>query len=410
MTQASELPAHLETGAPADARVGTVRAYLSLLLLVVGVVSWRRRTYFDGGFDPVVVIKAMLVTLAVLLAITIPKRVAWERLPTGILAILIIYSVETTVGGWASGSIFSAAVLSVRLLLTASVIIVLVAKYEGLELFAMLRNVMLAVGLVSMATGGTSTGRLTGGIPPLSPNELALLFGVTVLSLAWTLLHGNGPRFGGLALVLLLAAVFLTGSRTGLAFLIVALIAMVVQCRRVPIMAFFAAVAVIPAMVYIIGATGVVSTFADRGGEGNITTLSSRTIAWSAAFDQGDNIPEKLFGGGLALKQIPVAGQYWNQQTLDSTWISALVQGGYLGVVLLIMWVFAAMGASFRSARPERLLWTSLLIFVVGRSFLESGMLDSTAAFLVFFTVCLVGRRPFVSRRLPPVLATPPGG
>ena len=48
-------------------------------------------------------------------------------------------------------------------------------------------------------------------------------------------------------------------------------------------------------------------------------------------------------GGGLALKRIPVQGQYWNDQGLDSSWVSAWVQGGLLCVLLLAVWAVSAL-------------------------------------------------------------------
>jgi hypothetical protein len=378
--------------------VGQIRGYVSFGLLLVGVVSWRQKAYFTGGIDPVVVGKAIIVALALMFALTIPRRVMWERIPMSALVLLGLYSVETALGGGASQDLFAASVLSIRLLLTAAVVLVLAAKTESFELFTIMRNTMIALALVSMATGSTASGRLSGGIPPLTPNELALLCGVSVLSIAWTCLNGKGNFVHAALFVVLFGVVYLTGSRTGLGLLIVAVLAMVVQARRIPLAAFVASVALIPTAFYIIGSTGLVSSFVDRGGSGNVTTLSSRTIAWTAAFHRGGGLLQQLLGGGLALKQIPVSGQYWNQQILDSTWISALVQGGYIGIVLLVVWCVIALRGAFRAARPERLLWTGLLIFVVGRSGLESGMLDSSSAFLVFFVISIVSRAPTQAR------------
>jgi hypothetical protein len=392
MTMYESLPAHPVTDTRVVRRLDDVRAHLVMTLLVVGVVSWRRKTYFSGGFDPVVVAKAALIALALVIALSIPGRARLERLPVSSLVLLVVYSVVTALGGWVSGSLFSAAVLSIRLLITAAVLIVMSTKFSGVRLFELLRNAMLVVALVSVATGSAVKGRLTGGIPPLSPNELALLGGVSVLSLAWAALQGRGRPSHGVLFLALMVIVYLTGSRTGLAFLVIALVVMLVQSRYIPIAAALGGLTLIPTAAWVIGSTGFVQAFADRGGQGNITTLSSRTIAWSAALQRGGPLYQQLFGGGLALKQIPVAGQYWNQQTLDSTWISALVQGGYVGVLLLLLWVGAAISAVARSVPQERMLWTGLVVFVVGRSVLESGMLDSSAAFLLFFVVCLGAR------------------
>ncbi len=378
----------------AAGETGVLRAYVCVTLLVGGVVSWRPYTYFTGTFDPVVALKALLVGVALLVAFTIPRRIEWDRLPVSVLVLLVVYSLETTLGGWSNDSFVPAAVLSIRLLLTASVLILLVAKFRPMDVFVILRNAMLAFAAISVATGSSGSGRLFGGTPPLFPNELALLFGVSALSLAAASLAGRGSLLRPIGIVVLLAMVYLTGSRTGLAVLVIALVVMLLLSRRVPVPAFIAAVSVVPIAFFVIGTTGVLATFVDRGGAGNVTTLSSRTIAWDAALHRGGTIYEQVFGGGLQLKQIPVQGQYWNVQTLDSTWVSALVQGGYLGIVLLGVWSFIALARAIRCPGPQRVLWTGLLVFVIGRSVLESGMFDSTPAFLVFFLACFIDRRP----------------
>ncbi len=100
-------------------------------------------------------------------------------------------------------------------------------------------------------------------------------------------------------------------------------------------------------------------------------------------------------GAGLAKKQVPVVGQFWKTQVLDSSWMSALVQAGRSG------WCCSVFGSRGRS-RPRctghgahRMLFVGLLAYLIARSILESGLVDSTTAFMTFFLVSvLAGATP----------------
>ena len=133
-----------------------------------------------------------------------------------------------------------------------------------------------------------------------------------------------------------------TGSRAALGGAIVAMGVMAVQARRLPRIAMFGAVVSFVAIVYSMTATTLLSSFFLRGGEQNVASLSSRTIAWSAAFDYSDSNWVRWMGAGLAKKEIPVTGQYWQTQVLESSWISALVHAGRPGALLLIVWTLWA--------------------------------------------------------------------
>jgi O-antigen ligase len=102
---------------------------------------------------------------------------------------------------------------------------------------------------------------------------------------------------------------------------------------------------------------------------------------------------KRWFGGGLPMKHIPVSGQYWQTQLLDSSWISALVQTGLVGLALTAVWVLATLASAFRTPRPWRPLWVGLVVFIGLRSLLESGLFDASTSFIVFAIVSLVTER-----------------
>jgi hypothetical protein len=143
----------------------------------------------------------------------------------------------------------------------------------------------------------------------------------------------------------------------------------------------------VPLVAYVVLETDLLRSVLERGGSENVTTLSSRTIAWNAAFEMDRPWLQTWFGEGLSVKQIPVPGQYWSTQLLDSSWVSAFVQGGYLGIALVGVWSLALVVACLRAGRTWRPLLTGLLVFVLGRSFLESGLFDASASFITFILV-----------------------
>jgi hypothetical protein len=146
-------------------------------------------------------------------------------------------------------------------------------------------------------------------------------------------------------------------------------------------------------MAFAALATSAVTNLLLRGGDQNVTTLASRTIAWKAALTMEGSTWQRWFGGGLPMKHIPVSGQFWQTQLLDSSWISALVQTGLIGLTLTAVWTLAALGSAFRTPRPWRPLWVGLVAFVGLRSLLESGLFDASTSFILFAMVSLMSER-----------------
>ena len=61
------------------------------------------------------------------------------------------------------------------------------------------------------------------------------------------------------------------------------MILVVLQARTITTRMFLGLVALLPAGFYLLFATSTVSNVFSRGGNQNMATLSSRTIAWDAA-------------------------------------------------------------------------------------------------------------------------------
>lgn len=361
--------------------------YFICLLAVSSTVSWRPGTYFSGALDPVVVLKAVLSVVALALAVHVTVA-AKKRFQLGprTLGFAAAYLAVTVIGGWAAGTFVTSGVVASRVGMLTLTLLLVLSSYTAEEVVIVLSRVMGGIAGVAIFTGlgSISSGRLQGGLPPLTPNELAFLCGLPLLLVVRRILEGRAAGADWPRVFALLTVVWLTGSRTGAVAIVVAVLVMILQARRLTIPVFVGLVLSVPAMAFLALGTSVVTDMLTRGGDANVATLSSRTIAWDAALNMHVSGWQHWFGGGLDMKRIPVSGQYWNSQILDSSWISALVQGGYIGIFLVFIWSIFVVFASLRSPKSWRPLWTGLLIFVLGRSALESGLFDATPAYAIF--------------------------
>jgi hypothetical protein len=364
------------------------RLWIPLLLLVVASIPWRRGVYFSGGLDTVVLLKAAITVIAAVIALP-TGRATHRRVPAAPFLLLGLYLSASAVGASMYGDLVPSLALVLRVGLAAVVVHSLLTSFHPFDVIAALTRVMLAVGLFAALTGlpTLASGRLSGGVPPIAPNEIAILCGVPFIVLFWRAVYVE--RTAGLVLLTatLAGIVFATASRTGIALLVASSLLALVRARHVRATVMVAAFASLPLLVYVFLYTDAVAGFLDRGGTGNTATLNSRTIAWSAAVDLAREPLQHLLGAGMSRKIIPVSGQYWSSQTLDSTWVSTLVQAGYIGLLLLVGLIVFGASAAVAAVRPVSVLLVVLLVFSVGRSILESGMMDASSGFLTFFVV-----------------------
>ena len=370
---------------------------LTCLLLVVSSVAWRKGAYFSGGADIVVVSKAALTLLAVGIALLMPRKPgAWAKFRASPVLWLGGYLTISIIGAIVNSDGFPSLVLAVRLSLMALALLLLIVSHPWEDVISAIATATLLLAAFGALTGLSSlaeTGRLYGGIPPLNANEIALLVSFPILVLFWKCIESSASHFEYLALPALFGVVWLTGARTTMAALVVAVMLVVATTSRVPQVVATGLAAAIPVVLYITYFTPLVNDFAGRGGTSGITTLNSRTVAWTAAIRYADTLTERLFGSGLALKEIPVSAAYRTEQILDSTWMSALIQAGYLGIGLLLILVFGTLIKAFQLPVPERSLILASTALVVIVSVLESGMFDTSPAFIIFFAMSIISHR-----------------
>lgn len=366
---------------------------LVITLLVASILSWRRGVYFSGSLDPIVVGKAGLGGIALAISLYVFLRTPSRASIHGLTVLLVAaYLITTVLGAWTGGNLVTSAIVAIRVGMVLATMGLLIASCKAEDLVRIIVQVFAAAGALAVITGlpNVDGGRLVGGVPPLTANDLAFLFGVVALYLLWRVAIQRATRWHWFGASGCFAIVFLTGSRTGLLVLVAAVLVVLAQMRTYSRPAFSGLILSVPVLVYVVFGTDVLWGFLERGGAENVATLSSRTIAWDAALSMDGPWWSTLLGGGLAMKSIPVPGQYWDSQILDSSWVSALVQGGWVAVVLVGILTLEVGISALRSPSAWRPLLTGLYIFLVGGSPLESGLFDATGSFIAFVTVAMV--------------------
>jgi hypothetical protein len=91
--------------------------------------------------------------------------------------------------------------------------------------------------------------------------------------------------------------------------------------------------------------------------------------------------------------------------------VSVLVQAGLVGLVTAVAWVLWVLRGARLAPRPYRILFLGMLVYVIGRSVLESGLFDATPAFLMFMTISILsegGTRRRLARQGAPLPGATP--
>lgn len=362
------------------------------LILVFSVVAWRQGSLFTGGLDPVVIVKALLQSAALGWSVLLWM---WSdaRQPVGIRSFLLLVPVLSlsVIGAMAEGNLLASAVIAIRILMLALSVLFIMRVFPAEKVMISLCIALSIVAVVSSATGLVmgGGGRLSGGIPPLSPNEIALLAGIPALVLFHQALRAQLRWWHAFILVTMTAILLMSESRTALIAAALTAAGMVLLLRRLPMQTVVSALVLLPVIFYLVFLTPLIQNMMSREDSASIMTLNSRTISWSVVLNLPNDSWQRWIGAGLSQKTIAVEGQYWDEQVFDSSWISLLAQTGLVGSVLVAIWVFLTIIAAIKCSRLRSLL-LPLLAFVVIRSVMENGLVDAGALFLIFIVISLM--------------------
>lgn len=387
--QAGERPRRGLTVVPIPSRTRRLElGHLAWASMIAAVVPWRSNTFYQSGADPVVLAKAAISLLALAISFWAYKRAAQHHsLPAIPIFLLFGYLAVTVVGGLANREVSAALVVTIRVMILMIAILLLVAAYgtrgatrSFIHVLAVLVSLSTLIGIF------TFTGRL-GGI--LHPNALAFATAVVGIWLLSTILAGEDHGWEFFALAACLGVVFLTGSRSSLGAFGVTALVMIFRITALRKRTLIILAMGFPITTYIVTTTDLLTSLFMRGGSQQVTTLSNRTIAWEAAINLQRDVWQTWFGQGLQQKKIRVPGQLWDTQLLDSSWISAFVQGGNLGAILALLLGMGTLLYAAFAPRKQGAVWLGLALVAASTGILESGLLDGSVLFMVFWLASL---------------------
>jgi len=360
--------------------------------LIAATIPWRSKTYFEGDTDSVVLTKAALSVASLGLAILVGVGRRARPVQAVPLVFLTLYLACTVLGGWSTGALIPSIVIAVRVLIITLTVTVLASRHNGTQLLACLIATLASFAVLGTLTGLRSfaEGRLSGSFPPLHANELASTCALIVLWCVWRIVNGRDRSIHLLGLASFLALLLATGSRTPLAALAIGVIVLTIHARALRIHSIALGLVLIPTAIWLFTTRDVLAKLLLRDDSASsVTTLANRTIAWQAALAPKQSLWLEWLGGGLSMKRVEVPGQFWTRQILDSSWISALVQGGLIGLAICAVLIIHSLARTFDSPRELRGLQLAILVYLALRGLLESGLFDASTSFLVLFTTIL---------------------
>lgn len=365
--------------------------HVAWLTMVAATIPWRQNSFYEGGADSVVLAKAALSLVALGISFRSYQRGA-RRHPVPALPVILltVYFAVTIIGGLANGTLVPSLVVTTRVMMLMTAIVFLVASYGARRAVGSLMQVLGFIAVLGALSGLPSfSGRLAGVLPSLNPNALAFITAVVCVWLLATVLAGKDSTWQLFAIAGCVGIVYLTGSRSALAALAVASLLMCLRVTGLRRMTLLLVALSLPLMTYLALGTDLISAVFMRGGSEQVLTLSNRTIAWRAAVSIERDWWQTWFGQGLAQKKIAVPGQWWDTQLLDSSWLSAFVQGGNVGTALIVLLAAGSLFQAVHSRRYHGAAWLGLSVLTILVGLLESGLFDGSLLFIVFLGASL---------------------
>jgi O-antigen ligase len=233
----------------------------------------------------------------------------------------------------------------------------LISVLLGLAASTMI-GIVVAPSLAFQAAGTQGVGRLWGVYPPIHPNTLGLISAFLLIAVV----AGQGPRWAtsgfGRAVAFLLATGVLVGTRTRYALAVAALLAAYVFVKKVRTSK---GAATLMPFVVVAGILGVValakplSNFLVRGQDiQQFSTLTGRTVLWDRALELVALQPLRGYGyySGHRTQISALPGSGTELSNLDNMWIESLVDVGWIGTLLLVVFVLVALTRGWKADLP----------------------------------------------------------
>ena len=249
----------------------------------------------------------------------------------------------------------------------------------------------VVLGLLIWPGKSLPQGRLSGVIWPIWATQVAHFAGelAGLVTLLW-LCRLLSPRRALVVAVPCLVVLVLTHTRTALLAMIVGLLvaglSLVLARRRVR---RFFATGLILLVVVALPAAPLLTHWLTRGENSQeVTSLTGRTVAWSAVLSSHRPTPNVIFGSGLSNDAVNVStNPALNGLSIDSSWISIYQDQGIFGDLLVAAVLVVLLLVTLSRARgPTRAVALFLIVYCMIAGISESG-LGSVSPYILDLTV-----------------------
>ena len=369
------------------------RVVLVWCLLFLNVLTFYRSTWNgDPLLVPIPYRFGQLITqgslpAAIAVALTINRRIVIR--PNVFMCVLTLMVVEAMVAalGDPAGHLTGTVYRTLRLTGFVCALWLLTpwwGRRDLLLLRALLVPLLLVLGSVLLgfvlAPGRALAGnRLSGVLWPMPPTQVADFAAATIGLVVVLWLCGVASKrgtllvvvFAGFILILAHARTELVGMIAGIVVASLSLFAVNARVRR-----FFAGAGLV-ATIAIMTLSGLLTTWLARGQKGEqFTSFTGRTKVWGPLLAYPRDRFHEIVGFGLSNKS-------FDGLPIDSNWLAAYWDLGLVGVGLCAaLLLFVLVNACFQPNGPQRALALFIAIYLLVRSFIETGLTDASVNML----------------------------
>lgn len=259
--------------------------------------------------------------------------------------------------------------------------------------------ILASVGLGVLIAPGRAlgSGRLSGALWDIPPTQVAhyaaVIFGLVAILWCCGRLRGRATL---LIIVATGAVLLLTHTRTALvamtAGMLVAGLSLIASSSRVR--KLFAATGAVAAIAIMTFSSFIAAYLARGEGTQGLTSLTGRTVVWSALVNFPRDRFQEIFGFGLS-------NDSFNGLAIDSNWLASYQGQGLIGVVVCgTMLVFLLVTAYFQPRGATRALALFLITYCLVGSFTEVGFTNANP-YLLELTLAASLLVPSVTGRKP---------
>ncbi|SHE47164.1 O-antigen ligase family protein [Chryseobacterium takakiae] len=235
-------------------------------------------------------------------------------------------------------------------------------------------------------TDGGEEARLGGTL--MNPNELGMLAGVGCACLIFDLYRFKNKVWTIIKIVIILYALYMTGSRSSLIGVLLIIFFHVNQTKRKGLKFGIIAVvmAIAPFAVYTVILKG-----GDQSRLEEVMSLTGRLPFWQALISEG--LPrEPLLGFGfmrIDYKEFFQSAHTYPGKMTHNTFMQVLMNLGFIGFTIVLFQVFFTVKSILSAQKELKLMLIGILIPIIINSFTEFGIFGESNYGILFYQIII---------------------